>query len=237
MKTAMTNFDIAAILPELKQQTIGGRIHNVYQITHEAFLLRIYPGNLSLMVEPAKRIHLTKYEVKTPPKPSQLCMELRKFLKAAKILRIEQPNFERLVIIQTERQGKTQRLIVELLPRGNLIVVDEHERVLVSTHYARMRDRSILRGQPLPLPPPRGKSLFEARRDDIALLRSLTDLDAIRAFAQSFAVGGVLAEEVMQRANIDKSTSAKDLTDAQVDALLKAISYIPCRIYANSRNR
>ncbi len=224
MKTAMTNFDIAAVLPELRQHTIGGRIHNVYQITHEAFLLKIHPSNLNLILEPAKRIHLTKYEVKTPSEPSQFCMELRKHLKAAKILSIEQPNFERLVVIQTERQGKTQKLIVELLPRGNLIVVDEDDRVLVSTHYARMRDRSILRGQPLQLPPPRGKSLFEAKRDDLAHLRDLTDLDAVRAFAQNFAVGGVLAEEVMQRASIDKTTSAKDLTDGQIDALSKAIT-------------
>jgi predicted ribosome quality control (RQC) complex YloA/Tae2 family protein len=224
MKTAMTNFDIAAILPELRQHTIGSRIHNVYQITQTAFLLKLHPGNLNLIIEPAKRIHLTKYEVKTPPKPSQLCMAFRKHLKASKIVSIEQPNFERLIIIQTERQTGKLKLIVELLPRGNLIAVDERDRVLVSTHYARMRDRSILRGQPLQLPPQRGKSLFEAGKDDLAQLRGVADLDLARAFSQNFAVGGLLAEELMQRANIDKSAPAKDLTDDQIDRLSEAIT-------------
>ena len=109
MKTAMTNFDIAAILPELRQHTIGGRIHNVYQITEKAFLLKIHPNNLNLVIEPARRVHLTKFEVKTPAKPSQLCMELRKHIRSAKILEINQPNFERVILIEIERENRNVR--------------------------------------------------------------------------------------------------------------------------------
>ena len=223
MKTAMTNFDIAAIIPELRQHTIWGRIHNVYQITEDAFLFKIHPNNLNLIVEPAKRIHLTKYEIKTPRKPSQLCMAFRKHLKAAKVVGIEQPNFERVVIIETERQGRPQKLIVELLPRGNIMVTDDHDRILVSTHYARMKDRNILRGQPLQLPPQRGKNILEAHKEDLARLRRLGDLDVVRAFAQHFAVGGVLAEEIVHRANVDRLTPAKDLADDQIERISQAI--------------
>jgi len=141
MKTAMTNFDIAAILPELRQHTIGGHIHNVYQITEKAFLLKIYPGNLNLIVEPARRIHLTKFEVKTPAKPSQLCMALRKYIRSAKITGIEQPNFERVVFIEIERQGKPQKIVVELLPRGNIILIDDHDKVVVRVDPA--EDHSV----------------------------------------------------------------------------------------------
>jgi len=224
MKTAMTNFDIAAIIPELRQHTIGGRIHNVYQITEDAFLLKIHPNNLNLIVEPAKRIHLTKYEIKTPPKPSQLCMAFRKHLKAARIVSVEQPNLERLVIIEIERQGRPQKLVVELLPRGNIIVTDDHDRILVSTRYARMKDRNILRGQPLQLPPQRGKNILEARIEDLAGLQRLGDLDVVRAFAQHFAVGGVLAEEIMHRASVDKLTLAKDLANDQIDRISQVIT-------------
>jgi len=236
MKTAMTNFDIAAILPELRQHTIEGRIHNVYQITQHAFLFKIHPSNLNLIIEPAKRIHLTKFDIKTPAKPSQLCMAFRKHARAAKIVDIQQPNFERLVIIEIERQGKRQKIVAELLPRGNIIVVDDHGRVVVSSHYLRMKDRSILRGQPLKLPPQRGKNLLDATVDDIRELRSLREVDAVKAFAQTFGVGGVYAEEILQRAQVEKSTSARDLTDDQIERISQAVSKLRDAVFSGSRS-
>jgi len=224
MKSAMTNFDIAAILPELRQHTIGGRIHNVYQITEEAFLLRIHPKNLNLIIEPSKRIHLTKFEIKTPAKPSQLCMALRKHIRSAKIVGIQQPNFERIVIIELERQEKRQKIIAELLPRGNIILVDENDRVVISSRYLRMRDRSILRGQPLKLPPPRGMNVLETTPSEIRELRTLGDADVVRALAQILGVGGIFAEEIVLRAQIDKSTPAAHLTEDQVERISKAVS-------------
>jgi predicted ribosome quality control (RQC) complex YloA/Tae2 family protein len=223
MKTAMTNFDIAAILPELRQHTIGAHIHNVYQITEEAFLLKLHPGNLNLIIEPAKRIHLTKFEIKTPAKPSQLCMTFRKHIRSARITGIEQPNFERVVFVEIERQGKPQKIVVELLPRGNVILVDEQGKVIVSSHYVRMKDRSILRGQPLKLPPQRGKNLLEATPSDVQSLRNLSDNDAVKALAQVFGVGGTFAEEILQRANVDKTLSASSLSDEQIAAISDAI--------------
>jgi len=223
MKTAMTNFDIAAILPELRQHTIGGHIHNVYQITEEAFLLKLHPGNLNLIIEPARRIHLTKFEIKTPEKPSQLCMAFRKYVRSARITSIEQPNFERVVFIGIERQGKPQKIVVELLPRGNVMLIDEQGKVIVSSHYVRMKDRSILRGQPLKLPPQRGKNLLEATPDEAHNLRELSKVDAVKALAQVFGVGGTFAEEILQRANVDKSVPAGSLSDDQITAISNAI--------------
>jgi predicted ribosome quality control (RQC) complex YloA/Tae2 family protein len=236
MKTAMTNFDIAAILPELRQHTIGGHIHNVYQITEKAFLFKIQPGNLNLVVEPARRIHLTKFQVKTPPKPSQLCMAFRKYVRSARITNLEQPNFERVVIIETERQGKPQKIVVELLPRGNIILIDEHSKVIVSSRYVRMKDRSILRGQPLRLPPQRGKNLLEAVPNETQKLRSLGDIDAVKALAQMFGVGGTFAEEILQRAHVDKFSSAGNLSDDQIQGISNAIAELKDAITAGARS-
>ncbi len=236
MKTAMTNFDIAAILPELRQHTIGGHIHNVYQITEKAFLLKLHPGNLNLIVEPARRIHLTKFEIKTPAKPSQLCMAFRKHVRSAKIVSIEQPNFERVVLIGIERQGAPQKIVVELLPRGNIILIDEHDRVTVSSHYIRMKDRSILRGQPLRLPPQRGKNLLDATPSEIQKLQNLSEVSAVKALAQMFGVGGTLAEEILQRAQVDKSSPAGNLSDDQIQGISTAITELRDTIMAGTRS-
>ena len=236
MKTAMTNFDIAAILPELRQHTIGGRIHNVYQITEKAFLLKIHPSNLNLIVEPARRIHLTKFEVKTPAKPSQLCMELRKHIRSAKIVTIDQPNFERIVLIEIEREQKRQKIVVELLPRGNIILIDEHDKVIVSSHYIRMKDRNILRGQPLRLPPQRGKNLLEATLSEVQDLRTLDDIGAIKALAQMFGVSGTFAEEILQRAHVDKSSSAGNLSDGQIANISSTITGLKDAVFTSAQS-
>jgi predicted ribosome quality control (RQC) complex YloA/Tae2 family protein len=223
MKTAMANFDIAAILPELRQHTIGGHIHNVYQITEDAFLLKLHPGNLNLVIEPARRIHLTKFEIKTPAKPSQLCMEFRKHIRSAKITNIEQPNFERVVFVDIERQGMPQKIVVELLPRGNIMLIDEQGKVIVSSHYVRMKDRNILRGQPLKLPPQRGTNILEATPAEVQNLQMLSNIDAVKGLAQMFGVGGTFAEEILQRAGVEKSQSANSLSNEQIAAISNAI--------------
>jgi len=236
MKSAMTNFDIAAILPELRQHTIGGHIHNVYQISETAFLLKIQPNNENLIIEPAKRIHLTKFEIKTPPKPSQLCMAFRKHLRSARIVDLQQPHFERLVFIDIERQRERGKIVVELLPRGNMILVDDQERVVVSSRYMRMKDRNILRGQQLRLPPQRGKNLLEVNEDDLAQLKAQGSTEAVRAFAQLFGIGGTYVEEILQRAHVDKSTPAETLSDDQIRRIWQAISELKDTITAGPKS-
>jgi predicted ribosome quality control (RQC) complex YloA/Tae2 family protein len=149
---------------------------------------------------------------------------------------MEQPNFERVVFIEIERQGKPQKIVVELLPRGNIILVDEHDKVVVSSHYLRMKDRSILRGQPLRLPPQRGKNLLEATQDEIQKLRSLSGVDAAKALAQTLGVGGTFAEEILQRARVDKSSSASKLSDDEIQGISDAIAELKDATMAGARS-
>ena len=113
--------------------------------------------------------------------------------------------------------------MIELLPRGNILLIDEHDRVIVSSHYVRMKDRSILRGQPLRLPPQRGENLLDLTPDKIPNLRNLGKTDAVKALSQMLGIGGTFAEEILLRAQIDKSLSAGDLSDAQISNLSDSI--------------
>jgi len=97
-----------------------------------------------------------------------------------------------------------------------------------------MKDRSILRGQPLKLPPPRGKNLLETGMEDIRKLRSIADADAVKAFAHAFGVSGVYAEEILQRAKVAKLTPARDLSDDQINNISNAIAELRNRLSAGS---
>jgi len=99
-----------------------------------------------------------------------------------------------------------------------------------------MRDRNILRGQPLKLPPQRGKNFLEATPNEVQNIRNLGDLDAVKALAQIVGVGGTIAEEILQRAHVDKSLSASSLSDEQIAAISNAIMELKDTILAGPRS-
>ena len=74
--------------------------------------------------------------------------------------------FDRL--IKLELMGEQKRsIIVELFGKGNLVVLDEKERVIYASWYRKMRDRDLLPGKPLTLPPSKEKALIEVEPEDL----------------------------------------------------------------------
>jgi len=218
-KQVMSSFDVYAITLELKQKVIGKHIDNIYQLDERTFLIKIRPGDLNLIVEAERRIHLTAYQLKTPPKPANLCMALRKHLAGGKIIDVYQHEFERIVIIVVAKGETCNKLVVEAFPRGNLIVVDQNEEIMLASRYARMRDRNILRGEAFKQPPSTGLSLITAKKEDLVKLREQGELKALKALKELVAVGETYAKEILFQAGIDWETHANKLSDAQMEAL------------------
>ena len=69
----LTSFDISVLCLELRNELKGYYIENIYHPEHSSILLRFNkPASPEkhLIVEAGRRIHLTRYAVKKPPKPS-----------------------------------------------------------------------------------------------------------------------------------------------------------------------
>ncbi|WP_455367883.1 ribosome rescue protein RqcH [[Eubacterium] cellulosolvens] len=146
-KSVMTSFDIYTVVNELEPQIIEKTIDNIYQLKDKLFSLKLTPGNLQLLIEPEKRIHLTKYQLTTPSEPPQFCRELRKHLRRAKITGVNQYRFERVVILDIKARTSAYQLIAEIFRRGNLILVNASQQIVTAQYYARMKDRRIGRGE------------------------------------------------------------------------------------------
>ena len=88
----MSNVDIAAIVYELKPILEGAWIRNIYQL-NDVFLFKFRSpthGNVTLLVELGRRIHLTWYRRPKPRLPSSFCMTLRKYLRNRRVVEIRQ---------------------------------------------------------------------------------------------------------------------------------------------------
>ncbi|ARM75974.1 Rqc2 family fibronectin-binding protein [Acidianus manzaensis] len=161
----MNYFDLLAWVTENKSLIINCRINNIYSIGDLNniffFKLRCLNEDKNLILEPGVRINFTKYEGQKSINPK--IRILRDLIRDSYITNIEILDEERILKIYLSNNKK---IILELLPRGSLIILNEEDKIIFSTEYKTFKDRVIKPGIAYTLPP---KPQFDSKNP----LRSL----------------------------------------------------------------
>ncbi len=222
MKSELTSFDVGAVVYELAKTIRNARVENIYQIGRKALLFKLHIPNQptrQLLVEAGKRIHLTDYAVEKPPSPSVFCMVLRKQLNGGMLESIEQHKFERIITFMIRvRQGHVQ-FIVELFGEGNVILTSQENRIVTAMTFKRMRDRNVLRNEIFKHAPASGEDPLLVTQPQLEKIRSLGKTEIVRGLVKHLSIGGLYAEELLLRANVDKNTPCQDITQEQTDLI------------------
>ncbi len=225
----MSSFDIAALILEVSRAIRGARIDNIYQIKPTTLLLRLRQTGqppLYLLAEAGKRLHLTRYVLKGPKMPSAFCMALRKHLRNGRVGEISQHNFERIVVLKvTTGEGEFQ-LVFELFGEGNIILVNPQNRILQALFYRRMRDRNIWRGEAFRQPPSSGRNPLGLNRQDLEGIKDFGRLEVVRALTRFLSIGGLYAEEILLRAQVDKDKPCETLTEEELGKIFDRLNQI-----------
>ncbi len=225
----MTSFDIAALVEELDQTIKDARIENIYQINPATLVMRLHKPSqptVQLLIEAGKRTHLTSYILEKPFKPPAFCMALRKHLRNGKIQRVQQHEFERIILFKISTKEGAFQLITELFGEGNIILVNRQGTIIAALTYKRMRDRNVIRNEAFQHAPPSGKNPFETSRQQIDELKNFGQLEIVRALTRFLSIGGLYAEELLLRAGLDKNTHCQTLTQQQLDDLYAQLKTI-----------
>jgi Predicted RNA-binding protein homologous to eukaryotic snRNP len=228
MKQDMSSADVAAVVAELSagpKSIIDAKIGKIYQPTNEEIRINLYvfhQGRDNLVIEAGKRIHLSKHLRASPTLPQAFPMLLRKYLMGGRITSVEQHDFDRIVKIGIERGGVQSTLIVELFAPGNIIIVDSENRIILPMNPVTMRDRRLRSGEIYELPEAQISPL-KVKVSDLMEAFSKSTADVVRTVATRFNLGGVLAEEVCARAEIDKSKPSKEATEEDASKLCNAM--------------
>ncbi|UCE95366.1 MAG: NFACT family protein [Candidatus Bathyarchaeota archaeon] len=243
MQKTLTSFDVATLVIELKGCLIGSRIKNIYQIDGRTVVLKLHlPSQpaLSLLMESGKRLHLTSYALAKPKRPPAFCMALRKHIRNGTITEINQYEFERIVIIKVRARQEEFRIVLELFGHGNIILIDSQNFIKQAISFKTMRDRSILRGKLFQQAPPSGKNPMSLKFSDLKELKSLKGFEVIKALSKFLSISGIYAEEILFRAQVDKSKKCELLGKGDLKQIFEALdtmcSYIrtgrfePCAI-------
>ncbi len=226
-KKDFSSFDLHAITHELKTKLSDARVNNVYQLDDKTLLLKLHKTNeqpMRLILQAGRRLHLTNYAPEKPQTPPAFCMTLRKYLPGAWISNIEQHEFERIVMLRFRAKEGELQLILELFGEGNIILTDQTGIILQGLFFKKMRDRNIFRNLPYQFPPSAAKNPFNITQNDFeAGLKAAGETDIVRTLVRFLGIGGTYAEELLLRANVEKTKLCSALTASEIDALFSGL--------------
>jgi len=127
----------------------GTHIDNVYQVGPRAFLFKLKPGPIALLLDitPGKaRVLVTDEPPEVPDKPPMFASILRRALRGGRLLGTMMLGEDRVFGLDMEAGGATHRVVVEALPRHpNLLLLDSEgmvERVMDGA-AAKHRDNMV----------------------------------------------------------------------------------------------
>lgn len=221
---ALSSLDVRALALELRALE-DAFVDKVYQTGPSAFILKLRKrgeGATHLVIEAGAYAARVDDAPPTPESPSALAMALRKNLGGARIRRVDQHEFDRVLRFQLERAGETMELVVELFGKGNLILAGPDRTIILALRSETFAHRTIKRGEPLVFPPARMNPANLPRTQFEDLARA-SERDVVRFLAVDLGLGGELAEEVCHRAGLNKKAKAKDLPLADLDRAFEAL--------------
>lgn len=251
---------LRAVLLELRPQLIGARIDKVQQPARDQIVL-LLRGNLRLLLNAGAnqpRIQLTNILRDNPAQPPMFCMLLRKHLVGARVLSIEQPDLERMVILTlqcTDEFGEIsqKQLVLECMGRrSNLVLLDAQGRIvdcLRRVDADLSATRQLLPGLFYHLPTPLDKlSLLSQEEDSLALAQRGGDAEqAVDKWVLDHYTGisPLIAREFAFRAGHETDVRFGALNDTQRGALVQEFSdtanavkednYMPVILYRDSK--
>ena len=226
MKT-MSNVDIFTISDELNNLLTGARVDKSFQPSKDIVVMRFHvpgTGRVDLVMQCGSRIHTSKYPLENPTNPPTFPMLLRKRIKGAHVESIKQHNFDRIVEIRVKKD-KYYTVLVELFDKGNIILLDEDNNIILPLKRKQLSKRDISSKKEYVFPEERGINPLSTSEEEFKNIFLNTDSDVVRTLAMN-GLGSLYAEEIIERSNdsceIDKNTNNNELTDEQISALYES---------------
>ena len=225
----MSNVDIFTISDELNNLLTGARVDKSFQPTKDIVVMRFHvagTGRVDLVMQCGSRIHTSKYPLENPTNPPTFPMLLRKRVKGAHVVSVSQHNFDRVVEIKVKKD-KYYTIVVELFDKGNIILLDEDNNIILPLKRKHWSTRDISSKKEYIFPEERGINPISVSKEEFKEIFIENDSDVVRTLAVN-GFGSLYAEEIIERANenteIDKNTLNKDLTEEQFSALYKSLN-------------
>ncbi|HIJ99443.1 TPA: NFACT family protein [archaeon] len=218
-KKELSSLDMLAIVSELKHLE-GKRVSKIYQ-KGDSIYIRLQGQNLLAIT--LGGAYLTNYSTSFSKNPSGFSMLLRKHIGNSKLQSIEQHGFDRVFLFHFS--GKEQRtLVAEMFRNGNIMLLDESQKILMPLRRQKWKGRTLKPHELYKFPPESSNPLKLSEKELEETLSEKKEL--VKVLATKLNFGGVYAEELCTRSQIDKTTQADSLIKKDITSLHKTIEKI-----------
>lgn len=227
-----SSFDFITIVSELRE-LVGSKVEKVYNPFKKEFLFVLYhpeQGKKHLRIIVPEVMYVTEKLFENPTYPSHFCMFLRKHLNGGVISKLVQKGLERVVEIHFVTRGKQYVLVMEFFSKGNMILCDDDYQIISPLNVEDWPNRSI-RPKRKYLFPPSNNVVDENSLSSVLSLSRKKDL--VRALAVDAGTGGKYAEEICARSGVDKSTPPQDLSNHELNQVVKTFFGIIKKLKTN----
>ncbi len=218
-----STFDLKEISKELSDIE-RMRVDKIYQLGNEIRIKFFGRGREDLVIKPPLAVFITSYPKPAPKNPTWFAMLLRKHLKAMWLFKIEQYDFDRILLLSFgfyEENNPVVKfvLIVEMFRDGNIILANQDNMIIGILSREYMKDRTLAPKSIYTFP--EKKKGFDLSIDEIIELSK--EKEIVKELATQLNIGGLYAEEVCLLAGVDKSSKDISREDAIKikEALLK----------------
>lgn len=256
---AFDGFVVAALVKEMNDKLLGGRLYKIAQPEEDELLITIKNNKDQYRLLLSASASLPLVYILQDNKPSPLtapnfCMLLRKHLSNGRIVAITQPGLERIIRFEIEHLDEMgdlckKFLIVELMGKhSNIIFCDENDMIIDSIKHIPAyvsSVREVLPGRKYFIPNTTGKhNPLTVSMNDFSLYIGEKPLLVSKALYSSFTgISPVSAEEICHLASIDSQTSANCLSEPELTHLwgnfhnvmddIISGDFSPCIVYKN----
>ena len=233
-----SNFDVFATVKELDAILLNGSISNVYEI-QDLLILKIKSkeGKKNLIIKKDTRINLTEFDYPIPEFPNQNIRTFRKYLKNRRIISVSQYYFDRIIIIElNSKDDGSWKLVIELFNKGNFLLLDQNNTIIIAKTYKKFKDRTILAKREYIFPKAQEKNFLTFNKEEFKILFLTSENEIVRSLSRSLKLSGLHSEEICYRADVNKKKISKNLNEEELTKLYDSFKKLRNQLLFGSIN-
>jgi len=237
MSVVVSAVDLYYLRDELATKLAQAKVEQVYEHDATRLTIRFYKpgvGKIDLFIAPPKCIYLTTKRPAASDEQFAFCGIARKYLPGALLTQITQPSFSRTLRFDFAYKEQRFALIIELYDKGNIILLDDTDKILAPLLTQRWENRIVASGHqyvPDVTPFPQTRSEDEIIR--LANEAAEQSLTTSKFATTKLGLGGTYGAFLCQLANISPaiivSTQEAIVMHKLVEQLFSQ-KYNPCAI-------
>ncbi len=221
VKERMDSLDIYTVVSEM-QELVEGWVGKIYQRNDEVIIRLRKEGSKNLFIKNGRWMFLTTRRKTGDKHPPTFAMTLRKYLNNKRISSISQNGIDRVVVITF---SNSYSLIVEMFSDGNIILVDDEERIVLPMKFQSWSHREIRPGRGYLFPPERANPFYLDFPSFFGILKE-SDKDIIRTLVMDVNIPGKWSEEICEETHISKNMPSNEVGEKEVRELYDSMETI-----------